>query len=43
MIAQMVRMGITTDCMPIARPVIMTVAVPVSPDLAIRRTGSPPV
>ena len=40
MIAQMVSIGITTDCMPTARPVIMTVAGPVSPDSAI--LTSPP-
>ena len=35
--------GITTDCIPTASPVIMTVAGPVSPDLAISSTGLLPV
>jgi hypothetical protein len=43
MITQMVSSGITTDCMPMARPVIITVAGPVSPDLAMRSTGLPAV
>ena len=35
--------GITTDCMPTAKPVIITVAGPVSPDLAILLIGLLPV
>ena len=35
--------GATTDSRPTARPDIITVAVPVSPDLAIFWTGEPPV
>ena len=37
------RIGRTTDCMPTESPVIMTVAGPVSPDLAIFSTGFDPV
>ncbi len=43
MIAAIVKTGITTDCRPTARPAIITVAVPVSPALAMRRTGLPAV
>ena len=39
MMAQMVSRGITTDCMPTASPVIITVAEPVSPAWAMRITG----
>ena len=39
MLAQMVSSGITTDCMPTASPVIITVAEPVSPAWAMRITG----
>ena len=39
MMAQMVSSGITTDCMPTASPVIITVAEPVSPAWAMRITG----
>ena len=39
MIAQMVSMGIATERMPTERPVMMTVAGPVSPARAISRTG----
>ena len=39
MIPQMASSGMTTDCMPTARPVIMTVAGPVSPDSAMRTIG----
>ena len=39
MMAQMASKGITTDCMPTAKPVIITVAAPVSPALAMRITG----
>ena len=35
----MQRIGATTDSIPTARPVIMTVAVPVFPDSAMRSTG----
>ena len=37
------RIGRTTDCIPTESPVIMTVAGPVSPDLAIFSTGFDPV
>ena len=43
MIEAMARIGTTTDCIPVARPEIMTVAGPVSPDSAMTRTGLPPV
>jgi hypothetical protein len=43
MIAARNRIGSTTDCMPTARPVIITVAGPVSPDWAIFSTGPAPV
>ena len=43
MIAHRVKTGTVTDCMPIARPLIMTVAGPVSPDFAIFCTGLPAV
>ena len=39
MIAQIVSTGTTTDSMPTANPVIMTVAGPVWPALAIFLTG----
>ena len=46
-IAAMTNRGSTTDCIPTLKPVIITVAGPVSPDLAILPTGessvSPPV
>ena len=35
--------GMTTDCIPTDKPVIITVAGPVSPDAAISFTGEPPV
>ena len=37
------RIGRTTDCIPTESPVIITVAGPVSPDLAIFSTGFEPV
>ena len=47
MMAAITNNGITTDCMPTLKPVIITVAGPVSPDLAIFPTGEdsvePPV
>ena len=39
----MVKTGIATDCIPVAKPDIKTVAEPVSPSLAIFSTGLPPV
>ena len=42
-ITTIVKTGIATDCMPVARPDIITVAGPVSPSLAIFFTGLPPV
>ena len=46
-IAAITNNGITTDCIPTLRPVIITVAGPVSPDFAIFPTGEfsvdPPV
>ena len=42
-IETMVNTGIATDCIPVARPDIKTVAEPVSPSLAIFSTGLPPV
>jgi hypothetical protein len=41
MIVHNISNGTTTDCMPTAKPMIMTVAGPVSPPLAIFRTGLP--
>ena len=38
-----VKTGIATDCIPVAKPDIKTVAEPVSPSLAIFSTGLPPV
>ena len=38
-----IRIGKTTDCIPTDKPVIITVAGPVSPDLAIFSTGVDPV
>ena len=38
-----VKTGIATDCIPVASPVIIIVAEPVSPPLAIFLTGAPPV
>ncbi len=43
MMAQIVTTGMSTDSIPTARPVIMTVAGPVSPALAMFRIGLPPV
>ena len=47
MIPAITNNGNTTDCIPTLNPVIITVAGPVSPDLAILPTGessvSPPV
>ena len=47
MMAAITNNGITTDCIPTLKPVIITVAGPVSPDLAIFPTGEdsvePPV
>ena len=39
MMAQIARIGMTTERMPTERPVMMTVAGPVSPESAISRTG----
>ena len=39
MMAQIVSTGTTTEYIPVARPVIITVAGPVSPALAMWRTG----
>ena len=38
-----INIGSTTDCIPTDKPVIITVAGPVSPDLAIFSTGEEPV
>ena len=43
MIAAIVNTGRATDSIPTAKPDIITVAGPVSPSLAIFRTGGPPV
>jgi hypothetical protein len=43
MIEAKTAIGITTDSIPTARPEIITVAGPVSPDSAISLTGFPPV
>ena len=43
MIKQIIRIGTTTDCMPVAKPLIMTVAEPVSPAAAISLIGLPAV
>ena len=43
MIKQIIRIGITTDCIPIAKPLIITVAAPVFPDSAISLIGFPAV
>ena len=40
---QILNAGIATDCIPTDKPVIITVAGPVSPDLAICLTGAPAV
>ena len=43
MIHTIVNTGMATDCIPVASPVIIIVADPVSPPLAIFLTGVPPV
>ena len=43
MIKQIIKTGITTDCMPTDKPLIITVAEPVFPDSAISLMGFPAV
>ena len=43
MIKQIIKTGITTDCMPTERPLIITVAEPVCPASAISLIGFPAV